>query len=57
MTTFTKISLGIILTLITAIVYLEAWNIGHDVGFSSGYNTAILEGKVLVECKFKPKCE
>lgn len=32
--------------------WFMAWNVGHDVGYVSGYNTAILEGKVEVECKF-----
>lgn len=32
--------------------YFYSWNIGHDVGYISGYNTAILEGKVEVQCKF-----
>jgi hypothetical protein len=32
--------------------YFLAWNVGHDVGYLSGYNQAILEGKVEVQCTF-----
>jgi hypothetical protein len=33
-------------------LHYVSWNVGHDVGYVSGYNTAILEGKVEVQCNF-----
>lgn len=43
-------------------VYFFSWNIGHDVGYVSGYNSAVIEmadnGTLKVECKFpRKKCD
>ena len=38
-------------------LYFFAWNVGHDVGYTSGYNTAIIDGKLEIECKFQTRCE
>jgi hypothetical protein len=40
-------------------VHTFSWNAGSVVGEILGYNQAILDGKVLVECKFPCKngCE
>ena len=41
----------LILIAYTTYIHSESWNMGHDVGYRSGYDTAILEGKVTIECK------
>ena len=33
---------------------LYAWNQGFETGASYGYNKAITDGRMVIECKFKP---
>jgi len=46
--------LSTLLLIIVCIVctYLVAWNIGWEIGSRYGWDSAILAGKVQIECKF-----
>lgn len=44
--------------LFAATAWLVGWNSGFDRGHKMGYDDAIIQGVVKVECKFKcPKCQ
>lgn len=47
----------IILALVLVNSTLQSWNVGFDAGQNDGYNQAMLEGKVAVECKFDQNCQ
>lgn len=42
----------VVVILSILVAYFLGWNIGFDTGVVNGFNTALIEGKVLVECKF-----
>ena len=48
--------LAILATAAFALVF-TARNDGYDLGYPSGYNQAILDGKIKFECKFQTNCQ
>lgn len=48
--------LAILATATFAIVF-QSRNDGFDVGYPSGYNQAILDGRMIIDCKFQTNCQ
>ena len=47
----------LILALAVLVVMFSSANKGYDLGYRSGYDQAILDHKVLVDCKFQANCQ
>jgi hypothetical protein len=54
-TRITYISIIVVLGVLTASI--SAWNNGWDFGNQFGYQQAIIDGKMEIDCKFQTNCQ